>query len=87
MADKFDELVKSLGYLVVSFNELEVALGGVLMYLLSRNKLSAYAEDRTIHCTGGVLYPASTGGRSPGLTLADIFASGSISVNNASRFE
>jgi len=37
MADQFDELAKALGYLVVAFNELEVALGGALMYLLKQD--------------------------------------------------
>ena len=38
MADKFDELAKALGHLVVAFNDLEVALGGALMYLLKQDE-------------------------------------------------
>ena len=38
MADKFDELAKALGHLVLAFNDLEVALGGALMYLLKQDE-------------------------------------------------
>jgi hypothetical protein len=38
MADKFDELATALGHLVVAFNDLEVALGGALMYLLKQDE-------------------------------------------------
>ena len=38
MADMFDEIAKALGHLVLAFNDLEVALGGALMYLLKQDE-------------------------------------------------
>ena len=38
MADMFDDLAKALGHLVLAFNDLEVALGGALMYLLKQDE-------------------------------------------------
>ncbi len=36
--DPFEELAQSLGMLVMSFNELEIALGGALMHLLGQDE-------------------------------------------------
>jgi hypothetical protein len=36
MVDEYDDVARSLGHLVIAFNELEVALGGALMHLLKQ---------------------------------------------------
>ena len=36
--DPFEDLARAIGMLVISFNELEVALGGALMYLLNQDE-------------------------------------------------
>jgi hypothetical protein len=46
-ADQFDKLATALGYLVVAFNKLEVALAGALMYLLKQDDEVAGASAQT----------------------------------------
>ncbi len=38
MTDPFEKVAPALGHLVLGFNELEVALGGALMYLLKQDE-------------------------------------------------
>jgi hypothetical protein len=38
MTDQFERVAPALGHLVLGFNELEVALGGALMYLLKQDE-------------------------------------------------
>jgi hypothetical protein len=39
--DPFEDLAQAIGMLVISFNELEVALGGALMHVLGRTSRRA----------------------------------------------
>ena len=39
MIDQYEAVAPALGYLILGFNELEVALGGALMYLLKQDEL------------------------------------------------
>jgi hypothetical protein len=68
-ADPFDKLATVLGHLVIAFNELEVALGGALMYLLKQDEevgaafvahLNAATKIRLLQALDGKIEDEST---------------------------
>jgi hypothetical protein len=50
--DPFEDLARAIGMLVISFNELEVALGGALMHLLNQDE--ATGSVFVSHLSAGV---------------------------------